>query len=233
MDNFSNMSTDRKERPHSLELPSFDTASDMLLFPDLGFDTSSPSSDLNGENSFFDVSSGNSSSPQTDSPMTVLPTSSVVYGQTGPDLHQQQEYYASLPSMSAPHTSSSSASHSHQTSPQNAITQNPFEGEIECSLLHKPRRSKGAWQPVEVQDALRVTKGKGKWLKLEIKCRYPFDLTSMTIRLLHQPVTKALNGKDKAKEHTDDDDEVGEGFSIEMSKIFRNHNAYFGEVEIK
>lgn len=42
---------------------------------------------------------------------------------------------------------------------------------LEVCLLHKPRGSKGVFQQVEMGDKLRVTKGKGKRLKLEIKVR--------------------------------------------------------------
>ena len=35
-------------------------------------------------------------------------------------------------------------------------------------LLHKPRGSKGLWQPVQPGEKLRVAKGKGKKLRLQL-----------------------------------------------------------------
>lgn len=40
---------------------------------------------------------------------------------------------------------------------------------ISVVLLHKPRGSKGVWYPIAQGDHIRVTKGKGKRLKLEVK----------------------------------------------------------------
>jgi hypothetical protein len=40
-------------------------------------------------------------------------------------------------------------------------------GIFDLAILHKPRGSKGLWQRVENNDKLRVTKGKGKRLKLQ------------------------------------------------------------------
>ena len=41
---------------------------------------------------------------------------------------------------------------------------------LQISLLHKPRGSQGVWCPVQPGEGIRVTKGKGKRLKLQIKC---------------------------------------------------------------
>ena len=97
----------------------------------------------------------------------------------------------------------------------------PMLSEVDCQLLHKPRRSKGVWQPVVMNDSLRVTKGKGKWLKLETRCRYPFDLSTIAVHVLPpKPV--------------DDLDPSSTGFTIELSKFQRLANSiYYGELEIK
>ncbi len=41
--------------------------------------------------------------------------------------------------------------------------------EMSVVLLHKPRGSKGVWYPIAQGDHIRVTKGKGKRLKLEVR----------------------------------------------------------------
>jgi hypothetical protein len=51
-------------------------------------------------------------------------------------------------------------------------------------LYHKPRGCKGVWQKVAQSDALRVTKGKGKWLKLEIKSHYEIKANDVDVFLV-------------------------------------------------
>jgi hypothetical protein len=41
--------------------------------------------------------------------------------------------------------------------------------EMNVVLMHKPRGSKGVWFPIDQGDFIRVTKGKGKRLKLEVR----------------------------------------------------------------
>jgi len=45
----------------------------------------------------------------------------------------------------------------------------PDASVIELLLFHKPRGCKGVWLPVDDDSAIRVTKGKGKWMKLIVK----------------------------------------------------------------
>jgi len=46
---------------------------------------------------------------------------------------------------------------------------------VDVALFHKPRGSRGVWQQVRANDRLRVTKNKGKRLKLRSVCEYKFD----------------------------------------------------------
>jgi len=42
-------------------------------------------------------------------------------------------------------------------------------------ILHKPRGCKGLWHQVDEEAALRVTKGRGKWLKMKIRAPIQFS----------------------------------------------------------
>eukprot|EP01114_Cavostelium_apophysatum_P010260 TRINITY_DN2377_c0_g1_i1.p1 TRINITY_DN2377_c0_g1~~TRINITY_DN2377_c0_g1_i1.p1 ORF type:complete len:776 (+),score=206.62 TRINITY_DN2377_c0_g1_i1:2458-4785(+) len=55
---------------------------------------------------------------------------------------------------------------------------------LEVVLFHKPKGSKGLWKRVENGDKLRVTKGNGKRLKLQITSMFHFDRDSLLVRLL-------------------------------------------------
>jgi len=46
---------------------------------------------------------------------------------------------------------------------------------VDVGLFHKPRGSRGVWQPVTANERLRVTKNKGKRLKLRSMSKYKFD----------------------------------------------------------
>lgn len=59
-----------------------------------------------------------------------------------------------------------------------------MQSSLEVSLSHKPRGSKGVWQKVVQGDKLRVTKGKGKRLKLEARTAYEFDQASVQVQLI-------------------------------------------------
>lgn len=41
---------------------------------------------------------------------------------------------------------------------------------MDVVLVHKPRGSQGFWYPVQDGEGLRVTKGKGKKLRIQLKC---------------------------------------------------------------
>lgn len=81
---------------------------------------------------------------------------------------------------------------------------------IEVILYHKPRGCKGVWQKVGQSDALRVTKGKGKWLKLEIKSHYEIKANDVDVFLVD--ATNSSNNIQLV--HTPD-----EGITIESKGI--------------
>jgi len=62
-----------------------------------------------------------------------------------------------------------------------AIVRQDFS--LQVLLTHKPRGSKGVWQEVNRGEKLRVTKGKGKRLKLDIKMPEKFTYDPNRIRL--------------------------------------------------
>lgn len=94
------------------------------------------------------------------------------------------------------------------------------------TILHKPRGFKGVWQKVAAYDALRVTKGKGKWLKLKIESRIPFDSKKVEIFLLD--ITHNFQSIPKL-EHSRD-----EGVMIEsISEIQLQGVNYVSEIELK
>ncbi len=53
--------------------------------------------------------------------------------------------------------------------------------QVEVNLYHKPRGKGGVWQRVEHGDRIRVTKGKGKALKIEVKTEYEWTEPSVSI----------------------------------------------------
>lgn len=55
---------------------------------------------------------------------------------------------------------------------------------LDIQLLHKPRGSQGVWYPVKLAEGLRVTKGKGKRLKLKLRSNEPFDKGHIEIGLV-------------------------------------------------
>jgi len=62
---------------------------------------------------------------------------------------------------------------------------NPFSGNLlEVILLHKPRGSQGIWRPVLRGSGLRVTKGKGKRLKLFIRCCESFEKKNVEVCMI-------------------------------------------------
>lgn len=106
---------------------------------------------------------------------------------------------------------------SHKNDLPNYITSQPniplqTAQSLEIILSHKPRGSKGIWQPVLAGDRLRVTKGKGKRLKLElttlVQCEY--DKNSLRLQLV-----------DVEPSNSGNTDSI-EGYSIESMKAFEN-----------
>jgi len=96
---------------------------------------------------------------------------------------------------------------------------------IKLIVLHKPRGSKGLWQRVETTDKLRVTKGKGKRLKLQFllpqgfQCDVPITEANLKIQLV-QP--------DQSPSHASAPGSETE-FVFECAKVFNQ----LIEVEIK
>jgi hypothetical protein len=94
---------------------------------------------------------------------------------------------------------------------------------VEVILYHKPRGCKGVWQKVDEGDALRVTKGKGKWLKLDVKSQHEFSVDSMEVYLLD------VSGGGSIQLVHDAD----EGFTIENISTSGTTNGTLVEVEMK
>ncbi|ELR10947.1 uncharacterized protein ACA1_338040 [Acanthamoeba castellanii str. Neff] len=57
---------------------------------------------------------------------------------------------------------------------------------LSAALFHKPRGSQGQWVGLLAHDRIRVTKGKGKKLRLEVKCSKPFDLSELSVWLIDE-----------------------------------------------
>jgi hypothetical protein len=95
---------------------------------------------------------------------------------------------------------------------------------VEVLLYHKPRGCKGVWQKVSSGEPLRVTKGKGKWLKLEIKSHYEIKAAETDVFLIdvssHNPAQQFT--------HTED-----EGITIESKTDSGSSGVYVVEVELK
>lgn len=99
-------------------------------------------------------------------------------------------------------------------------------GEVDVLLFHKPRGCKGVWQRIEQSDALRVTKGKGKWLKLEVRSRYDFSVNDLEVYLVD--ATSATEIAAGALQHAGD-----EGFVIENTSTSTTTSGQVVEMEIK
>ncbi|ELR18051.1 uncharacterized protein ACA1_161760 [Acanthamoeba castellanii str. Neff] len=89
----------------------------------------------------------------------------------------------------SPCTTSSPASPSSHTSTK-PTTMSVFvpppmaEDTATVTLTHKPRGSHGAWSPLNDGQRIRVTKGRGKRLRIVVKCRQRFDWPDVRLRLL-------------------------------------------------
>eukprot|EP01117_Protostelium_nocturnum_P017416 TRINITY_DN7089_c0_g1_i1.p1 TRINITY_DN7089_c0_g1~~TRINITY_DN7089_c0_g1_i1.p1 ORF type:complete len:608 (-),score=224.49 TRINITY_DN7089_c0_g1_i1:39-1862(-) len=89
------------------------------------------------------------------------------------------------------------------------------EAKLEVILMHKPRGSQGIWQPVPPGAGLRVTKGKGKRLKIQIKSNIEFDKSRVDILMLDLMTTV----------------QTTEGFAVEQ--MFEIDSPYMTELELK
>lgn len=91
-------------------------------------------------------------------------------------------------------------------------------------ILHKPRGCKGVWHSVQNSDALRVTRGKGKWLKVKLESRFFFskDVDLYLVDLISNPSGKL--------EHSQEPGYLVESISdvVDDSK-----GGYFVEIELK
>lgn len=54
---------------------------------------------------------------------------------------------------------------------------------LRIKLLHKQRGGKGAWSEIQNDELIRVTKGIGKRIKLELNCNEEFDWSGVKIDL--------------------------------------------------
>ncbi|PRP84245.1 cell wall surface anchor family protein [Planoprotostelium fungivorum] len=89
------------------------------------------------------------------------------------------------------------------------------DSQLEVVLLHKPRGSQGIWQPVPPGAGLRVTKGKGKRLKLQIKSTQHIEKNNLEITMMDLMTSVASN----------------EGFEVEHS--FEVISPLLTELELK
>lgn len=89
---------------------------------------------------------------------------------------------------------------------------------MDIIIYHKPRGCKGVWQKIEQGNAIRVTRGKGKWLKLEIRCL--FELKAKDIDVYLVDVTK---GDDEIKLFHSPE----EGFNIVTTSTSQSSNGLF------
>jgi len=122
-------------------------------------------------------------------------------------------------------SSNSTSSSDQSSSPiQEANSLSSNELIIEVNLQHRPRNSKGIWQNVTSNQRLRVTKDKGKRLRLEIKINYQnLNITEEQFYLFYKLENLQIQLFDIEKSlYTN-------AFSVESSK-FTNNN---GEIEIK
>jgi hypothetical protein len=58
-----------------------------------------------------------------------------------------------------------------------------FEAKMSVVLTHKPRGQRGVWMPVESNGRIRVTKGKGKRLRVEVRCNFRIEWHDVHLRL--------------------------------------------------
>jgi hypothetical protein len=95
---------------------------------------------------------------------------------------------------------------------------------MEVILSHKPRGCKGIWQKVVQGDALRVTKGKGKWLKLEIRSQHEIKASDTEIFLLDLSIPNSS----PQLVHNEE-----EGITIEAKTDAHTLGTHIVEVELK
>ncbi|KAL6042130.1 hypothetical protein QOT17_024579 [Balamuthia mandrillaris] len=128
------------------------------------------------------------------------------------------------------HSASSSSSSSPASSPRSAptsprpmATMVPSLGsepkEMQLTLFHKPRHFGGKWFPIEPHGRLRVTKGVGKKIRLQINCNFPFDWNEISFHLLDVPISKTFP-------------ESEQNFMIDMDKSMKTKDGC-GVVEVK
>jgi len=86
--------------------------------------------------------------------------------------------------------------------------------EMKLTLYHKPRGSGGIWKPVAEGDAIRVTKDKGKKLRLRIECNFDFDWNELDVSLVDLVSYS----------------EVRQGFTLDLSKS--TIKPTFAEIEL-
>jgi len=111
---------------------------------------------------------------------------------------------------------------------------------IEVIVFHKPRGCKGVWQQVEQGDGLRVTKGKGKWLKLTIINRMQtispskVDIFLLSSQEASQKSLKLCHSEDEGiqiesiSESWNNEIEVGHACDVELklNRVFRSMRFY-------
>jgi hypothetical protein len=89
--------------------------------------------------------------------------------------------------------------------------------EMNVILLHKPRGSKGVWEKVMDGDVLRVTREKGKRLKLQCRSEFPFDYNSVSIYVVDLVNMEVCN----------------EGVTVEKVTADNSQSEFVIEMEIK
>ncbi|PRP81458.1 cell wall surface anchor family protein [Planoprotostelium fungivorum] len=92
---------------------------------------------------------------------------------------------------------------------------------IEVILLHKPRGSQGVWQPIPPGAGLRVTRGKGKRLKVQIKTNIQFNKDAVDIVLHDLMTTVSTKEGFEVQQTSDIDSPYMTELELKLSKYFK------------
>lgn len=100
---------------------------------------------------------------------------------------------------------------------------------LEVVILHRPRGASGLWQPVQENEGLRVTKGKGKKIKLVVTATHSFfdryeSLFLLSInfntKIIRQNI--AVHLTDETSTDSPNSPYISNGFIIERASDIQN-----------
>lgn len=99
--------------------------------------------------------------------------------------------------------------------------------DLKVHLLHKSSAAKSGWQLVENDDNIRVAPKTGKWLRLHILSKYPFDMGNSSVTLVYpnnsSTAASTINGPNNG---------VSE-FSVELSQFYKHRILFVGNIDLK